>query len=81
MQDANQGEQAPRGLEIGFHLAVQPIGDLLAWVESLELDSAASARGSRLLDDIRNRLRYLVEVGLEYLSLSTNYYHHYIRKQ
>lgn len=51
-------------------LAVQPIGDLLAWVESLELDSAASARGSRLLDDIRNRLRYLVEVGLEYLSLS-----------
>ena len=51
-------------------LAVQPIGDLLAWAESLELDSAATARAARLMDDIRNRLRYLVEVGLEYLSLS-----------
>ena len=35
-----------------------------------ELEAAASARGTRLLEDVRHRLRYLADVGLEYLSLS-----------
>ena len=51
-------------------LAVEPIGDLLQWAETLELEAAASARGMRLLEDVRHRLRYLADVGLEYLSLS-----------
>jgi len=55
----------------GIHeLAALPISDLLGFLDALELHTA-SARdvGARILEEIRERLRFLLDVGLDYLSL------------
>ena len=43
--------------------------DALDWFEALALSDHDLAIADRILDEIRKRLRYLVEVGLDYLTL------------
>ncbi|MDE6801256.1 MAG: excinuclease ABC subunit UvrA, partial [Muribaculaceae bacterium] len=50
-------------------LVVMPVRDLLKWFEELTLDERDSAIAGRLLTEIRNRLGYMVNVGLGYLTL------------
>ncbi len=45
------------------------IGDLLSFFQSLPIEPALEAVGSPLVAEIVGRLQYLVEVGLDYLSL------------
>ncbi|MDE6582466.1 MAG: excinuclease ABC subunit UvrA, partial [Duncaniella sp.] len=56
------------GLTIG-EIVKMPVDQLLQWFEDLRLDEHDSKIASRLLTEIRNRLGYLVEVGLGYLTL------------
>ena len=46
-----------------------PIKELLPFFEQLELDAHDAAVAKRLLTEIRNRLRFLSAVGLDYLTL------------
>jgi len=46
-----------------------PIGDARAFFETLELSPAIAKGTASLLEEIRARLSYLCEVGLEYLTL------------
>src|SRR6185437_15940947 len=52
-------------------LTAMPVEDLLAFVGAVNppADGAAEAVVSPMLAEIAGRLRYLVDVGLEYLSL------------
>lgn len=56
------------GRSIG-ELVNMPVGDLLDFFNSLTLDERDTKIASRLLTEIRNRISYLVEVGLSYLTL------------
>ncbi|MCP4884573.1 MAG: excinuclease ABC subunit UvrA [Flavobacteriales bacterium] len=49
-----------------------PIGEVLSFFEQLELSDTESAIARRLLIEIRNRLEFLIDVGLNYLSLNRN---------
>ena len=46
------------------------IDDCLAYVESLKLSQRDTTISERVLKEIRERLRFLVDVGLDYLTLS-----------
>ena len=50
------------------------IGDLLEWAENVEGRLPATSRivAHEILKEIRTRLRFMVDVGLEYLSLDRN---------
>lgn len=50
------------------------IGDLLGWAENVEDRLPATSRivAHEILKEIRTRLRFMVDVGLEYLSLDRN---------
>ena len=50
------------------------ISDLLKWAENIEsqLSSQHSIIAAEILKEIRTRLKFLVDVGLEYLSLNRN---------
>lgn len=50
-------------------LVKMSVSDLLVWFEDLQLNSQDAHIADRLITEIRNRLRYLVEVGLGYLTL------------
>ena len=56
------------GKTIG-ELVKMPVKDLREFFLSLELDETDSRIASRLLTEINNRIAYLVEVGLGYLTL------------
>lgn len=56
------------GRSIG-ELVNMPVGDLLDFFNNLTLDERDTKIASRLLTEIRNRISYLVEVGLSYLTL------------
>lgn len=56
------------GLTIG-DMVQMPVADLLSWFKTLHLDGEDAVVAQRLLTEINNRLSYLVEVGLPYLSL------------
>lgn len=56
------------GLTIA-QMVVMPADKLLDFFENLELDEHDSKTGQRILTEIRNRLQYLVQVGLGYLTL------------
>lgn len=45
------------------------VGDLIPWFEQLELDEHDAVVAKRLLSEIKNRLHFLQEVGLSYLTL------------
>ncbi len=51
-------------------LADMPISDLSIWFKSLSLNDTDSTIAKRLLTEINNRLGFLVDVGLGYLTLS-----------
>lgn len=55
-------------------LAKVDISDLLEWAENAEkhLSSQQSIIATEILKEIRTRLRFLVDVGLDYLSLNRN---------
>ena len=50
-------------------LVTMPIGELLVFFDSLTLTSNEEQKASRVLKEIRTRLRYVAEVGLDYLTL------------
>ncbi|MGL5785586.1 MAG: excinuclease ABC subunit UvrA [Bacteroidales bacterium] len=60
-------------VRIGGHtiadLVRLPIGDLKNFFEELELDEHEQIISKRLITELRNRLNFLVDVGLSYLSL------------
>lgn len=51
-------------------LVLLPIDQLFDWINTIELDAHDQQVASRLLTEIRNRLSYLLKVGLPYLSLN-----------
>ncbi len=51
-------------------LVLKPADELLVFFTKLELSPTDRAIGDRLLTEIQNRLRYLSDVGLGYLSLN-----------
>ncbi len=50
-------------------LVGMPVSSLLEFFEGLELNDSDKAIAARLLTEIRNRLRFLTDVGLGYLTL------------
>ncbi|MBO4800982.1 MAG: excinuclease ABC subunit UvrA [Bacteroidaceae bacterium] len=46
-----------------------PITELMKWVQALTLDEHEQQIAQRLLEEIRNRLQFLLDVGLGYLTL------------
>lgn len=50
-------------------LVMMPVGELRQWFKTLELGEHDAAVAKRLLAEINNRLGFLVDVGLEYLTL------------
>ncbi|MBR5051686.1 MAG: excinuclease ABC subunit UvrA [Bacteroidaceae bacterium] len=46
------------------------VSELLPWVESLELSKHEEKIAKRILTEIKNRLQYLMDVGLGYLTLN-----------
>ncbi len=56
------------GATIG-ELVKMPVSELLAFFRNLKLDETDSRVASRLLKEINNRISYLEEVGLGYLTL------------
>lgn len=57
--------------DINIHeMTDMPISDLLEFIEDLKLTKQQELIGRRILKEIRNRLSFLVEVGLDYLTLS-----------
>jgi excinuclease ABC subunit A len=52
------------------HLVSISIGDCLQFFNSLQLSKHDEKVAARILTEIRNRLKYLTDVGLEYLTLS-----------
>ena len=47
-----------------------PIRELLLWITSLEFTEAQQMIAARLLKEIRSRLEFLINVGLDYLTMS-----------
>jgi excinuclease ABC subunit A len=66
-----------RNVRVGARGDDQPIwtvsrwtlGQTRAWFEALDLPGSKAAIGERIIREIANRLRFLVNVGLDYLSL------------
>lgn len=56
------------GRSIG-QLVTMPVKDLLPFFDNLELDATDARVAQRLLTEIRNRLHFLSDVGLDYLTL------------
>ena len=50
-------------------LVIMSVGELSAWFDALQLDEYDTAKAARIIVEIRNRLRCLCDVGLEYLTL------------
>ena len=50
-------------------LVVMPVDELIAFFAGLELDGHDTKTAARILMEIRNRLQYLADVGLGYLTL------------
>ncbi|XME02495.1 excinuclease ABC subunit UvrA [Lachnospiraceae bacterium C1.1] len=53
-----------------YEITSMSAGKLFEFMENLELDEHKALIGKRILKEIRGRVRFLVEVGLEYLTLS-----------
>lgn len=50
-------------------VVIMPIKDLLNWLNNLNLSEQETLIANRLLIEIRNRLQFLIDVGLSYLTL------------
>lgn len=51
-------------------LAAMDIAELAEWLNNVELDSKQQKIATEILKEIRSRLNFLLDVGLDYLSLS-----------
>ena len=51
-------------------LVLMPVADLFSWFQQLELTEYQLGISKQILKEIRSRLRYLMEVGLGYLTLN-----------
>ena len=51
-------------------LVTMPVSEAKAFFDQLELDETDAAIAKRLLTEINNRLQFLLDVGLDYLSLN-----------
>jgi excinuclease ABC subunit A len=66
----------PAALSVRFRgqtiaaLSELPLGELQRWLDALVLDASEEARLSSVLSEIRSRVRYMNDVGLDYLTLS-----------
>ena len=58
----------PRGLNI-HELMLLPLDECLQYIQKLELATDLAETAELVLTEVRSRLRYLVEVGLGYLTL------------
>ncbi|MEZ5301195.1 MAG: excinuclease ABC subunit UvrA [Verrucomicrobiales bacterium] len=63
---ASAAAEAPLSIE-GF--CALPVGEALAWIGGIALDKTGAQVAADVLREIRNRLRFLDEVGLGYLTL------------
>ncbi len=72
--DGQRLRQAARDVKIGMRSLPEilelSISEASAFFEKLELDAERAQIADKLLLEIRRRLKFLVEVGLEYLTLS-----------
>jgi excinuclease ABC subunit A len=65
----------PESLAVTVHgrtiadVASLPIGDCAAWLAALKLNAREAQIAARVLKEINERLKFLVDVGLHYLSL------------
>ncbi|GMU37286.1 MAG: excinuclease ABC subunit UvrA [Phycisphaerae bacterium] len=50
-------------------VCAMPMSEALAWFEGLRLDAREKRVAGDLVDEVRSRLRFLVDVGLDYVSL------------
>lgn len=50
-------------------LVRMPVGKLKEWFDTLEISDHDAAVGKRLMAEVRSRLGFLIDVGLEYLTL------------
>ena len=66
--------QAARDVKIGMlslpEIVAMSIADAFEFFEKLEMSEERTKIADKLLDEIRRRLKFLVEVGLDYLTLS-----------
>ncbi len=62
------GPEDPRGLNIR-EIMLLPIDECLQFFEALEPPAGVEEAAELVLEEVRTRLRYLVEVGLGYLTL------------
>ncbi|HEY0879616.1 MAG TPA: excinuclease ABC subunit UvrA, partial [Zeimonas sp.] len=68
--DARFVRVGPRGDDKAiYEVSAWTLRHALAWFESLELPGARRAVGERIVHEIASRLRFLNNVGLDYLSL------------
>ena len=47
-----------------------PVGDSLRWFDALQLTGQRAEIGAKIISEIAQRLRFLVDVGLDYLTLT-----------
>lgn len=66
-KDANYVKIDGKGIS---DLVNMPIGECYTFFESLKLSATEQKVAQRILTEIRNRLKYLTDVGLEYLTLN-----------
>ena len=52
-----------------FEACAQPMGQTLAWFKTLDLDVRQRKIAEALLHEITSRLKFLVDVGLDYITL------------
>ncbi len=68
--DARFVRVGPRGADRPiWEISALTLRDALIWFETLELEGTRQAVGERISQEICNRLRFLNNVGLDYLSL------------
>jgi excinuclease ABC subunit A len=58
-----------RGKDV-TQIHAMPVGEAARWFDSIALSREEEGRLSSVVGEIRSRLRYLVDVGLDYLTLS-----------
>lgn len=68
--DARHVRVGPAGADKPiWEISAWTLGEAARWFENLQLDGARAAIGERIVREIGNRLRFLTDVGLDYLSL------------
>jgi excinuclease ABC subunit A len=55
-----------------YEFCKQSVGDELAFIDSLELSQNNKIISEQIIKEIRSRLKFLIDVGLDYLNLSRN---------